>query len=112
MATSPPDTSSPQTPVTYTTRRGLATASFALGLWGLLVFWWYPFGMAIAAVGLVLGLISLAMRVRVPSGGGRGEPLEVAGVATSVLAITVALLVYRFVQVAFEGNITHPFWPY
>ena len=108
----PPPTPPSQTPVTYTTRRGIATASFALGLWGLLVFWWYPFGMMLATVGLVLGVISLAFGVRVPSGGGRGEPLGVAGVGTSALALTMGVLVYRFVQVAFEGNITHPFWPY
>ena len=61
MATEPHTAPPPSNePVRMTTRRGIATASFALGLWGTLVFWWYPFRLFIASFGLVIGLIALA----------------------------------------------------
>lgn len=91
-------------PATYTTRRGLATASFCFGFWGLCTFWWYPYGMMLASVGLSLGLITLTMGVRA---GKDGENLGLLGVAYSSAAIGVAIGAYRFVQVAFEG--TAPF---
>lgn len=92
-----------RTPVTHTTRRGLATASFSLGFWGSLVFWWYPFGMALCAVGLVLGLISLALGIRA---GKDGENIGLLGVIFSSIGLGISLSVYRFVQYAFEGSLT------
>ena len=104
---SPPQSPPGVTPVTYTTRRGIATASFALAMWGSLVFWWYPFGMALCAVGLVLGLVSVVMGYRVKADV-TGEPLAWAGVGFSTLGLGLSVGAYRFMQMAFEG--TPPFW--
>ncbi len=84
-----------------TTRRGLATAAFALGLWGTLVFWWYPFGMAITGMALIFGLISLAMGVR---GGKDGENLALYGVGLALTGQGLAWTSYRFMMLAFEGQ--------
>lgn len=88
------------TPATATTKRGLATASFCLGFWGLVVFWWYPFGFFVATVGVLLGLITLALGIRA---GKDGENLALLGVGLGSTAIGLALASYRFVQMAFEG---------
>ena len=93
-----------QTALTRTTSRGLATASLTLGLWGTFVFWWYPLGMCFAAVGLVLGLISLARGIRVS--GQPGDHLAFAGVIMCSIAITASILVYRGVQLLYEN----PYW--
>ncbi len=92
-----------RTPITATTQRGLATASFAIGMWGLLVFWWYPFGMFLATVGLVLGLFTLALGIRA---GRLGENIALLGVVFSAIGIGLAVGLYRFVQYAFEGGLT------
>ena len=46
-----------------TTLRGMATASFCLGCWSDLTFWWYPFGLSVAVVAIGLGLFTLALGV-------------------------------------------------
>ncbi|HVK15989.1 MAG TPA: hypothetical protein VM533_03510 [Fimbriiglobus sp.] len=96
-------TSPKRTPVTHTTRRGLATASFSLGFWGTAVFWWYPFGMALCVVGLALGLVSLALGIRA---GKDGENIGLLGVIFCSIGLGLSLAVYRFVQYAFEGSLT------
>lgn len=88
------------TPLAATTRRGFATASFSFGVWGMLVFWWYPFGMAIAALGVVFGVISLLFGIRA---GKDGENLAAYGVVFGLIGVSLAIGVYRFVQTAFEG---------
>jgi hypothetical protein len=97
------ETQPKRTPVTHTTKRGIATASFALGFWGTVVFWWYPVGMALCVVGLVLGLISVALGIRA---GKDGEHIAWLGVAFSSIGLGLALTVYRFVQYAFQGSLT------
>jgi hypothetical protein len=100
-----PPTSAPPiklTPKTHTTRRGIATASFCLGLWGTLVFWWYPFGLTIASIGTTLALISIVMGWRA---GKDGEHLAWLGLFFGITGIHLALLAYRFAQMAFEGTI-------
>ncbi|HET6575719.1 MAG TPA: hypothetical protein VFG68_19115 [Fimbriiglobus sp.] len=92
-----------RTPITHTTRRGFATASFSMGFWGTLIFWWYPLGLAFCTVGLVLGLISLSLGIRA---GKDGENIGLLGVAISAIGIGLGLGVYRFVQYAFEGSLT------
>jgi len=104
---SPPQSPPDVTPVTYTTRRGIATASFALAMWGSLVFWWYPFGMTLCAVGLVLGIISVVMGYRVKTDV-TGEPLAWAGIGFSTIGLSLGVAAYRFMQMAFEGS--PPFW--
>ncbi len=104
MAAEPPAPSD-QTSVLYTTRRGLATASFSFGFWGTLVFWWYPFGMCVATLGLIFGLISVACGFK-SRADGTGEPLAYVGIFLGATGLSLALLVYRFMQMAFEGSIT------
>lgn len=109
MADHPPPTIPPPpgcTPATATTRRGLATASFCLGFWGTITFWWYPFGLMVATVGLILGLVTLAMGIRA---GKDGENLGALGVFFSATAITMAIAAYRFMQFAFEGLVPTSF---
>lgn len=95
------------TRATATTQRGLATASFSLGMWGLLVFWWYPFGMTIATIGVLLGLATLAFGVRA---GKDGENLAAFGIFLGSAAIGLAISVYRFMQLAFEESIPRWGW--
>lgn len=95
------------TPATATTQRGLATASFSLGFWGMLVFWWYPFGMMIATVGVLLGVITLALGIRA---GKDGENLALLGVFLGGTAISMAIAVYRFMQLAFESGVVFGNW--
>lgn len=94
------------TPLKSTTRRGLATASFSLGLWGLAVFWWYPFGIFIASVGLFLGVLTLALGIRA---GKDGENLAALGVFLASSALGLAFAAYRFMQMAFEGTVPTSF---
>jgi hypothetical protein len=103
MATETRTPTPPSTPILYTTRRGIATASFALALWGSLVFWWYPFGMAIAGLGVVFGVIALALGYKARVGGPVGENLALVGVVTGTIGVSLAVAVYRFMQLAFEG---------
>ena len=59
--------------------------------------------MAFCAVGLALGLISLAMGIRA---GKDGENIGLLGVIFSSIGLGLSLGVYRFVQYAFEGSLT------
>jgi hypothetical protein len=72
--------------------RGIAVASTALGFFSMIVFWWKPFGLMLASVGLVLGVISLMMG---NSGSLRGEEnLARAGTAICVFSLTVITTIY------------------
>jgi hypothetical protein len=84
----------------HTTLRGMATASFCFGFWGTLVFWWYPYGPMLAAVGVLFGLITMAMGVRA---GLRRENLALGGVILGMNAIGLGFASYRGVQAFFEG---------
>jgi hypothetical protein len=84
-----------------TTRRGIATASFSFALWGLLVFWWYPFGLSLGAIGIVLGAATWAMGIRA---GKDGEHLAIGGVLIGSCTVGAALAVHRVMQVFFEGS--------
>ncbi len=88
------------TPATHTTRRGLATASFCLGIWSCLTFWWYPFGLMMGTAGLFLGVLSLAMGWRA---GKDGENLAIYGVGYCCVCLGAATSAYRVVQFYFEG---------
>lgn len=93
----------PITPITHTTRRGFATASFSLGLWGTLTFWWYPFGICMATLGVTFAVISIIMGWR---GGKDGQHLAWLGLLFGLIGQGLAISAYRFVQLAFEGSIT------
>ncbi len=85
---------------TSTTKRGLATASLSFGLWGSLVFFWYPFGFMIASLGIVFALISIVMGYRA---GDKGEHLAWLGLFFGLVGTGSSVAAYRFMQVAFEG---------
>jgi hypothetical protein len=70
--------------------RGIAVASVALGYFSLIVFFWKPFGMLLAAIGLLLGLVSLAIGNR---GGLRGENLALAGVGICAFSLSVIVAI-------------------
>ena len=95
------------TPATWTTRRGIATWSFCIGLWSTLVFWWYPYSIFVATVGLVLGLVSLAMGWKA---GKDGENLALIGVLLCGNTLALTVLVYRGMQ-AFFGDLTQIIYP-
>jgi hypothetical protein len=108
MAThSPPAPPPSDEYVTWTTRRGLATWSFAVGVWSCLVFWWYPYSIFVASFGLVLGLLSL---VRGWYGGLDRENLALAGVAMCSVTIGTTLTFYRGMQLFF-GDLSTPVAP-
>ena len=68
--------------------RGVAVASVGLGFWSLLVFWWYPYGLIISSVGLLLGLTCLALKVR---GGLHGENLALIG--TTLCSFSIGIII-------------------
>jgi hypothetical protein len=70
--------------------RGIAGASVGLGFFAACVFWWTPFSGMLSAVGLVLGIISLARGVK---GGLRGENYAAVGtlLCATVFGIAITL---------------------
>lgn len=67
---------------------GVAVASVSLGFFSLVVFWWYPFGLILSSVGLLIGISCLALRIR---GGLRGENLALIGTTLCAISFTVIL---------------------
>jgi hypothetical protein len=96
-----PPAPTPVTPATWTTRRGIAAASFCLGLWGTIVFWWYPFGLLISSIALFFASLSIVLGWRA---GKDGEHLAWLGLFFSGTGFSLAVLAYRFMQMAFEGT--------
>jgi hypothetical protein len=77
--------------------RGVAGASFGLGFFSTIIFFWTPFSSFLSTVGLTLGIISLCRGTRGP----RGENIALAGTAMCAvsLSITVTLnQVLRYLQ--------------
>ena len=95
------------TDIRHTTRRGFATASFSLGFWGTCVFWWYPFGLLLCAIGLLVGLIASVLGIRA---GKDGENIALLGIIFSTVGLGLSLAVYRGVQYVFEGSLTGMFF--
>jgi len=102
-----------RTPLTSTTKRGLATASLSFGLWGSLVFMWYPFGFMIASLAIVFATISIVMGWRA---GSKGEHLAWLGLFFGLVGTGSAFASYIFMQIAFEGaptsNVPYPILPW
>ena len=73
------------------TVRGIAIASVALGFFSMIVFWWKPFGGLLASVGLIFGLVSLAIRNK---GGLRGENFALAGTAMCAFNLSIMTALY------------------
>jgi hypothetical protein len=76
--------------------RGIAAASVGLGFFSLLVFWWFPFGLCLASVGLILGVGSAIVGIK---GGLRGENLALLGATICAISIGTTLAVYRGVGI-------------
>lgn len=104
MTEAPPSAPVEETSILQTTRRGVAAASFCIGMWSSLVFWWYPYSLFIAAVGLVLGIYAKVTGVRIES---HGADLPVIGIALNLITIGSAILVYRAMQFYFEGQMAY-----
>ena len=90
------------TPVKATTQRGFATSSLCLGLWASLTFWWYPFGLIVGSIAAAFAVISIVMGYRA---GKDGEHLAWVGLFFGGNAAGMAIVCYRFMQMAFEGSI-------
>jgi hypothetical protein len=88
------------------TMRGMATVSFCFGCWSSLVFWWYPYGLFVGMMAVILGVVTLALGVRA---GLRRENLAFYGVLMGMNACGLAFACYRGVQFFFEGS--SPFLP-
>ena len=88
------------TPITHTTRRAIATSSLTLGVWGCLVFWWYPFGILIASAATAMALISIALGWRA---GKEGQHLAWLGLFFGGSGVGMAVAAYRFMQFVFDG---------
>ncbi len=95
-----------ETSVLNTTRRGIATASFSLGLWGSLTFWWYPFGMWVGLIALALGTVANLRGWRANT---QKDSLATIGQVLGGLAVAGAYTSYRVMQYYFEGY--SPIWP-
>jgi protein-S-isoprenylcysteine O-methyltransferase Ste14 len=111
-APAPPAPPPKITPVTHTTKRGFATASFCLGLWGCLTFWWYPFGLCVAGLGTLFAMVSIVMGWRA---GKDGEHLAWLGLLFGGSGVGAAIAAYRFVQLAFEETpppLLAGLWPF
>lgn len=102
MASSNAETTVPGLATQHTTYRGMAAASFTLGMWASVVFWWYPFGMLIGIMATIFGSISIALGVK---GGREGTNLALYGTLLGGNAVGMALIAYRFMQAAYEGMI-------
>ncbi len=83
-----------------TTRRGIATVAFSFSMWGLLVFWWYPFGLCLGIIAVILGSITWGLGVRA---GKDGEHLSIGAVLIGSTVIGLALMIQRGMQFFFEG---------
>src|SRR5947208_16798465 len=86
-----PPTATAGAPAFSASVRGIAVASVALGFFSMIVFWWKPFGGMLASVGLILGLISLAIGNK---GGLRGENLALAGTALCAFNLSIIIAIY------------------
>jgi hypothetical protein len=86
------------TPATWTTRRAMAMWSFCIGLWSTVVFWWYPYSIFVATVGLLLGMLSLVMGWKA---GKDGENYALGGVLLCANTLGLAIVVYRGMQLFF-----------
>ncbi len=114
MADAPasPATPAKTTPLTHTTKRGFAASSMVLGIWGALTFWWYPYGLCVAATATAFALISIVMGWRA---GKEGQHLAWFGLLFGGTGVGAAITAYRFVQLAFEETpppIISVWWPF
>jgi hypothetical protein len=101
-ATAPSPSPTNATSLLHTTRRGISTASFCLGLWGLVTFAIYPFGFFISNIAIALAITSIVMGFRA---GAKGEQMAWWGLFFGMSGAGGAVTIYRVYQVIFEGSI-------
>lgn len=102
MTTDTDTIAAPETSYLHPVRRGIITASVGIGFWSMLVFWWYPYSVFIATVGLVLGLIARVSGWRAES---YGANLASVGVVLNLITLGTAAAAYRVMQFFFEGQL-------
>ena len=86
--------------------RGIAVASISLGFFGLLVFWWFPFGLLLSICGLACGLTGLVLGIR---GGRDGENLALVGTLISGAAFGLIVTLYRGIHVLLQDLFSYTF---
>jgi len=67
---------------------GVAVAPVGLGFFSMVVFWWYPFGLILSCVGLIIGISCLCWGVR---GGRRGENFALLGTIFCLISFTTIM---------------------
>jgi len=76
--------------------RGAAVASVGLGFFSMVVFWWYPFGLILSSVGLLIALFCVVRKVR----GLHGENMALIGLALCAIDVTTIVALTQLPQVA------------
>ena len=89
-------------PITHTTRRAIATSSMTLGVWSVLVFWWYPFGMMVGLAASTMAMTSIMLGWRA---GKEGPHLAWFGLFFGGSGIGLSIASYRFMQLVFEDTL-------
>lgn len=97
-----------ETSVLYTTRRAIATVSMCLGLWSVLVFWWYPFGLFMGTTAAALASTAIFFGWR---SGENGFHLAWFGLFFGGSGAGMAFVSYRVMQFIFEGSLPHNLIP-
>jgi len=92
----PPEPPPPATANKYTApTNGIAVASVGMGFFSLIVFFWHPFSTVLAAVGFLLGVISLSIGLR---GGLRNENLALIGTLICGASLGIVLTLNQFLR--------------
>jgi hypothetical protein len=73
----------------------MAGASVGMGFFSACVFWWTPFSGMLAAVGFLLGLISVLRGVK---GGLRGENYAMVGTLLCAASLSIGLTLNQFLR--------------
>ena len=97
-------------PILHTTRRAIATSSMTLGVWSVLVFWWYPFGLMVGLAASTMAMTSIMLGWRA---GKEGQHLAWFGLFFGGSGVGLSIASYRFMQLVFEDTIqywTLPTW--
>ena len=73
----------------------MAAASVGMGFFSAIVFWWTPFSGILAAVGFLLGAISVMRGVK---GGLRGENYAMVGTLLCATSLGIGLTLNQFLR--------------
>lgn len=81
--------------------RGLAVASFGIGLFSLFTFWWFPFGLCLGLLATAIGSTAIALGVRTVE---KGLYFAAGGILLANAAIGHALFAGKLTFLFFIGN--------